>query len=59
LCGKSTYPGETFLKALSVRHRLRELGFAGPSAVRDFQAAEGLVADGIFGPRTARALLGV
>ncbi|RTL17174.1 MAG: peptidoglycan-binding protein [Rhodocyclaceae bacterium] len=47
--------GERALRALAT---LRDAGFTGPGAVRAYQAAKGLVADGIAGPLTMAALLG-
>jgi murein L,D-transpeptidase YcbB/YkuD len=42
--------------ALRAVRQLKALRFEGPQAVRNFQAAAGLVADGIPGPHTLGAL---
>lgn len=44
------------INALRVVKKLKDLGFVGPDAVKTFQAKNGLVADGIVGPRTLAAL---
>lgn len=44
------------INALKVVKKLKDLGFKGPTAVKDFQAKNGLTADGIIGPNTLNKL---